>query len=67
MNPDIYISKYSLDVFPLFDLLQSKNLEINNYKDDLLQIDAEGYDDEVIYNSNIDFLNLNILILSTKI
>ena len=56
LNPDIYISKFSLDVLPLFDLLKSKNLEVNNYNNiDLLQVDAEGYDDEVIYNSNIDF------------
>lgn len=56
LNPDYYISKFSLETLPLIDLLKNKNLNVNNFKNiDLLQIDAEGYDDEVIYNSNIDF------------
>jgi FkbM family methyltransferase len=56
LNPETYINKFDLDVFPLEELLKNNNIELNNFKDiDLLQIDAEGYDDEVIYASNIDF------------
>ena len=56
LNPDTYISKFNLEVFPLYDLIKNNNLDLNKYKDiDLLQVDAEGYDDEVIYNSKIDF------------
>ena len=56
LNPEKYISKFNLNVFPLEELLKNNNIELDNFKDiDLLQIDAEGYDDEVIYNSNIDF------------
>ena len=56
LNPDTYISKFNLEVFPLYDLIKNNNFDLNNYKDiDLLQVDAEGYDDEVIYNSKIDF------------
>ena len=47
-----YVSKYSLP--------SSKNI-------DLLQIDGEGYDDQVIYKSSINFLDQSILILSLKI
>ena len=55
LNPNTYISKFNLEVFPLYDLMKNNNLNLDNYKDiDLLQIDAEGYDDEVIYNSQID-------------
>jgi hypothetical protein len=56
LNPDIYISKYEIEVNPLYDILKKNNLDCNAFKDmDLLQIDAEGWDDEVIYNSNLDF------------
>ena len=56
LNPETYVSKYNLDVFPLQELLKINNIDSNNFKDiDLLQVDAEGYDDEVLYNSNIDF------------
>tara|TARA_B100000795_G_scaffold141993_1_gene106309 strand:+ start:316 stop:1059 length:744 start_codon:yes stop_codon:yes gene_type:complete len=56
LDPETYINKFDLDTFPLEELLKNNNIELNNFKDiDLLQIDAEGYDDEVIYKSNIDF------------
>jgi len=56
LNPETYINKFDLDVFPLEELLKNNNIELSNFKDiDLLQIDAEGYDDEVIYGSNINF------------
>ena len=56
LNPEIYISKLELDVFPLDEILNKNKIELDNYKEiDLLQVDAEGYDDEVIYNSNINF------------
>jgi len=56
LEPDIYISKYEIQVNPLYDILKKNNLDCEQYKNiDLLQIDAEGYDDEVIYNSNLDF------------
>ena len=56
MNPDTYISKFNTEIFPLSDLIKNNDLDLDNYKDiDLLQVDAEGYDDEIIYNSQIDF------------
>lgn len=56
LNPDIYISSKEVDVDPLYNILKKNNLEVEQYRDiDLLQVDAEGYDDEVIYNSNLDF------------
>jgi FkbM family methyltransferase len=56
LNPDIYISEYEIEVNPLYDVLKKSNLDCEQYKNiDLLQIDAEGWDDEVIYNSNLDF------------
>jgi FkbM family methyltransferase len=56
LNPDIYISKYEVDVDLLYNVLKKNNLEVEEYKGiDLLQVDTEGYDDEVIYNSNLDF------------
>ena len=56
LNPDLYISKFNIETYPLYDLIKKNNFSLDNYKDiDLLQVDAEGYDDEVIYNSQIDF------------
>jgi FkbM family methyltransferase len=56
LDPEIYISKYEIQVNPLYDILKKNNLDCEQYKNiDLLQIDAEGYDDEVIYNSNLEF------------
>lgn len=55
LDPATYISKYEIRCSPLVDVLKKNNVNIDNYKDiDLLQIDAEGYDDEVVYNSNIE-------------
>jgi len=57
LNPDDYIDSFETSVLPL-----KRSIEINypdileNFKNiDLLQVDAEGYDDEVIYNSSVDF------------
>ena len=48
---DYYVPKYFVDANPDFKDWR----DLNKYKDiDLLQVDAEGYDDEVIYNSNIE-------------
>ena len=56
LNPDTYISSYEIDVNPLYDILKKHNLDCEHFKNiDLLQIDTEGYDDEVIYNSNLEF------------
>ena len=42
---------------PLTNIFQKYKLNMSEFKNlDLLRIDAEGYDDEVIYNSSIDFL-----------
>ena len=57
LDPDIYINKYDVQVNPLTNIFQKYKLNMSEFKNlDLLQIDAEGYDDEVIYNSSIDFL-----------
>lgn len=56
LNPDTYISNYEIEVNPLYDVLKKHNLDCEHYKNiDLLQIDTEGYDDETIYNSNLEF------------
>ena len=57
LNPKDYIDSYDVDVLPLKESIEknTQNL-IENFRNiDLLQIDAEGYDDKVIYNSSIDF------------
>ena len=59
LNPDLYISKYETEVSSLLNFVKKENINIEDYKNiDLLQIDAEGADDEVIYNSNLDFFRL---------
>ena len=56
LDPAIYMGKYDIQVNPLVKIFQKYNLNLSEFKNlDLLQIDAEGYDDEVIYNSSIDF------------
>ena len=57
LNPEDYVESLQVEVLPLKKSIE-KNYEniIENFIEiDLLQIDAEGYDDEVIYNSSIDF------------
>ena len=57
LNAKEYIESYEVQVLPL-----KKSIEMNypnilrNFRNiDLLQVDAEGYDDQVIYNSSIEF------------
>jgi hypothetical protein len=54
-------------------LLLKKSIETNSkdvleqFRDiDLLQIDAEGYDDQVIYNSSIDFFQPKYINFESK-
>ena len=56
LNPDDYITSYEIDVDSLYNILKKNNYDLDKYKHiDLLQIDAEGYDDQVIYNADLDF------------
>ena len=56
LDPSIYMSKYDVQVHPLIKIFQKHKLNLSEFENlDLLQIDAEGYDDEVIYNSSIEF------------
>lgn len=57
LNPDNYIESYEVEVLPLKKSIEMNYQNILEYfrNIDLLQIDAEGYDDQVIYNSSIDF------------
>jgi len=55
LNPENYISKYDVEVDSLLNILKKNKLDESYKNIDLLQIDAEGYDDEVIYHSNLDF------------
>ena len=57
LNPIDYIDNYEVDVLPLKKSIE-KNIQglSEDFRNiDLLQIDAEGYDDKVIYNSSLDF------------
>ena len=57
LNPDDYIESYEVEVLPLKKSIEMNFQNILEYfrNIDLLLIDAEGYDDKVIYNSSIDF------------
>ena len=62
LNPDLYIDKYEIEVSSLLNLLKKENINFEDNKNiDLLQIDAEGADDEVIYNSNLDFFRPSLI------
>lgn len=57
VDPKKYIDSFEVDVLPLKKSIEKydKNL-IEQFKNiDLLQIDTEGYDDQVIYHSNLEF------------
>lgn len=66
-NFDRYIDRVKVKTYLLNEIIQ--NFNFDSKKIDLLQIDAEGYDDQVIYNSeiivnkfkliNYEFKNLN--------
>jgi FkbM family methyltransferase len=61
LDPKLYISAREVEVNSLYNVLK-KNINLEDFKNiDLLQIDAEGYDDEVIYNSNLDFFKPNFI------
>ena len=57
LNPKDYIDSYEVDVLPLRESIEKNNESLlENFRNiDLLQIDAEGYDDKIIYNSSLDF------------
>ena len=56
LNPDDYITSYEIDVDTLYNILKKNNYNLELYRNiDLLQIDAEGYDDQVIYNTDLNF------------
>ena len=57
LNPKDYIDSYEVSILPLKESIEKNIQDLSvNFKDiDLLQIDAEGYDDKVIYNSSLDF------------
>ena len=68
LNPDDYIGSYEVEVLPLKECIETNSKDIlklfNNI--DLLQIDAEGYDDQVIYNSSIDFFKPQFINFESK-
>tara|TARA_Y100000591_G_C21852140_1_gene712458 strand:- start:5607 stop:6371 length:765 start_codon:yes stop_codon:yes gene_type:complete len=57
LNPENYIESFQVEVLSLKKSIEKNynNLIENFIGIDLLQVDAEGYDDEVIYNSSINF------------
>jgi len=67
-NPDDYIDNYTVKVRPLKNAIETHYLEnLNKFINlDLLQIDTEGYDDEVIYNSSIDFFKPKYINFESK-
>ena len=63
LNPKDYIENYEVLITPLKESIKKENKSlIKNFKNiDLLQIDCEGYDDKVIYNSSIEFFSPAII------
>ena len=58
-NIDNYIDSEIIQTYRLEDLLKKDPIhEKIFFEVDFLQIDAEGYDDEIIYNSGLEKLNL---------
>ena len=56
LDPNIYMGKYDVEVKPLIKIFEKYKINSEDFQNiDLLQVDAEGYDDEVIYNSSIDY------------
>lgn len=68
LNPDDYIDSYEVEVLPLKKSIENNCKDaLEHFKDiDLLQIDAEGYDDQVIYNSSIDFFKPKFINFESK-
>ena len=68
LNPDDYIENYEVEVLPLKKSIETNSKDIlEQFRDiDLLQIDAEGYDDQVIYNSSIDFFKPKYINFESK-
>ena len=68
LNPDDYIDKYEVEVLPLKKSIETNFKDIvEHFRDiDLLQIDAEGYDDQVIYQSSIDFFKPKYINFESK-
>lgn len=68
LNPDDYIDSIEVEVLPLKKSIENNCKDaFEHFKDiDLLQIDAEGYDDQVIYNSSIDFFKPKFINFESK-
>lgn len=68
LNPEDYIDKYEVEVLPLKKSIETNFKDIvEHFRDiDLLQIDAEGYDDQVIYQSSIDFFKPKYINFESK-
>ena len=68
LNPDDYIASYKIEVLPLKKSIETNSKDIlERFKNiDLLQIDAEGYDDQVIYNSSIDYFKPKYINFESK-
>jgi FkbM family methyltransferase len=61
-NIDNYINSETVQTFRLEDLLKKDPIYEKIFCEiDFLQVDAEGYDDEIIYNSGIEKLNFNYI------
>lgn len=67
-NYDFYYDKVLMEIQDLYDAIESKSSElISKFQNiDFLQIDCEGYDDEVIYNSRIKYFNPEIINFESK-
>lgn len=60
---DDYIEEIKVDSLPLIDILSDVNW---GNSIDVLQVDAEGYDDEIILSSNLDVLAPKIVYFESK-
>jgi FkbM family methyltransferase len=63
-NFDKYIKVNKCKSFPLKQAIEEYPIMLNA---DILQIDAEGFDDEIIYNSSIDDFNFKIINFEYKL
>lgn len=57
-EPEKYLESFTIDTLPLADLLLENHPTINI---DFLQIDTEGFDDQVIYQSNIETFKPSVI------
>ena len=61
---DKHIKVNKCKSFPLKQAIEEYPIMLNA---DILQIDAEGFDDEIIYNSSIDDFNFKIINFEYKL